>query len=137
MKSLKTLIKLAKDEVDKRRKELAEIEARQQKLMEEHANISVQIKKEGEAVKEFPECAITYAKFLQKSLKRQEDIMRTIKQLQLAADKKRQELQEAFGEQKKLEIVLERKIEEQYKAQLKHEQLQLDEIAGRKVTSFL
>lgn len=132
MKSLRTLIKLRKDEVDKRRKEIAEIEARQQKLRDEHAKIGGQIIIETEAAREFPETAVTFASFLKKSLKRQEDLMRTIKQLQQVIDKKRDELLVAFGELKKLEIVLERKIEEQYQAELKREQIMLDEIAGRK-----
>ncbi len=131
MKSLKTLIKLRKDEVDKRRKELAEIEARQQALVDEHTALENKIELETEAASNFPETAVTFAGFLKKALKRRDDLTRNIIQLQHIIDKKRDELQLAFGELKKLEIVLENKIAEAYKAELKREQLKLDEIAAR------
>lgn len=132
MRSLQTLIKLRKDEVDKRRKELAEIETRQAKLQLEYDNLGKKIEEEIIASKKFPEQAITFAAYLKKTKKRREDLMRNILQLQEVINKKRDELQAAFGEQKKLEIVLERKIEEEKIAANKREQLKMDEIAARK-----
>lgn len=131
MKSLKTLIKLRKDEVDKRRKEIAEIEARQQALVDEENKVEKQITLESEAATNFPETAVTFANFLKRALKRKEDLIRNIIMLQQIIDKKRDELRVAFGELKKLEIVLERKIEEARREEARREQLQLDEIAGR------
>jgi flagellar export protein FliJ len=131
MKSLKTLIKLRKDEVDKRRKELADIEQRQQLLTQEHEKICRNIELETEAAQNFPEMAVTFAGFLKKALKRRDDLLRNIKQLQNIIDKKRDELQMAFSEQKKLEIVLDNKIAEAYRLELKKEQLKLDEIAAQ------
>ena len=132
MKSLKTLIKLRKDEVDKRRKELTEIETRQQLLIKERTELANQMKRETAAATEFPEAAITFASFLGKALKRREMLTNNIKQLQQVIDKKRDDLQSAFGELKKLEIALENKINEATQAELKREQIQMDEIALRK-----
>jgi flagellar export protein FliJ len=135
MKSLKTLIKLRKDEVDKRRKELAEIEMRQAKLQHEHDNLGKRIDEEVIAAREFPDQAITFAAYLKRTKLRMEDLLRNIIMLQQVIDKKRDELQAAFGEQKKLEIVLDRKIEEEKFSANKREQLKMDEIAARKFTS--
>lgn len=131
MKSLKTLIKLRKDEIDKRRKEIADIEQRQLLLVNEHDALEKRMELEAEAATNFPETAITYASFLKKAIRRRDDLVRNIIQLQHIIDKKRDELQIAFGEQKKLEIVLDNKIAEAYRAELKREQLKLDEIAAR------
>ena len=133
MKSLKTLIKLRKDEVDKRRKELSDIEARQQSLIAEFERHGKSIEIESAAAVNFPETSITFAGFLKKTLKRRDDLQKAIKLMQQVIDKKRDELQEAFGELKKLEIVLENKITEAYRAELKREQGKLDEIALRRV----
>jgi flagellar FliJ protein len=132
MKGLKTLIRLAKDDVDKRRKELAEIEERQRGYIDERTRLEQELERETAAATEFPETAITFADYLAKNKKRREDLTRTILQLQKVIDKKRDELLDAFGEQKKLEISLERKLEEARQAEIKREQLQMDEIAGRK-----
>ena len=137
MKSLKTLIKLRKDELDKRRKELSEIEQRQQLLINEYEELGRKIEKETRAASEFPEMALTFASFLKKAMKRREDLMRNIKQLQTVIDKKRDELQTAFGELKKLEIVLDNKIAEAYREELKREQLKLDEIAARNLKALV
>ena len=134
MKSLKTLIKLRKDEVDKRRKELSEIEQRQQLLVNEHTALEHKIEQETAAAANFPEAAVTFANFLKKALKRRDDLTRNIIQLQQIIDKKRDELQAAFGELKKLEIVLENKITEAYREELKREQVKLDEIATRNLS---
>jgi len=133
MRTLNTLIRLKKDEVDKLKKELAEMENRQQVLKDEHNMLGERLKSEAKFASEFPESLAAFAEFTKKTLKRQEDLMRTIETMQAAIDKKRDQLQDAFGEQKKFEIVLEQRELAKFEAAKKREDKLMDEIALRKI----
>ncbi len=131
MKTLKTLIKLQKREVDRIREELATLLERQQVLQDEHDGLEKELERESQVATEFPEVAISFAEYAKRTTKRMKDLLRTIAKLQEAIDAKRDELQEAFGEQKKLEIALEQKELERFNHLKQLEIKKMDEVALR------
>jgi flagellar export protein FliJ len=131
MKTLKTLIRLKKDEVDELKKQLAEMENRQQVLKDEHRDLGLALEREAEFASNFPESLQAFADFTKKTLKRQEALMHTIEAMQKAIDKKRDELQEAFGELKKFEIVLEQRQLALFEEAKKRESKLMDDVAIR------
>lgn len=131
MKTLKTLIRLKKDEVDALKKQLAEMEERQQVLKDEHRDLSAALEREAEFASNFPESLQSFADYTKKTLKRLEQLMHTINVMQKAIDKKRDELQDAFGELKKFEIVLEQRQHTLFEEGKKRESKMMDEVALR------
>jgi flagellar export protein FliJ len=131
MKTLNTLIRLQKDEVDKRKKELAEIEARKQKLVDEHTSLTEQLERESELATQFPEAASAFALFARKTIDRQKSLVKTIEVVQKTIDKKRDELQIEFGELKKYEIALDQYKERIFLEEKKRDAKLMDEVAIR------
>lgn len=131
MKTLKTLIRLQKDVVDKLKKELAQIQERQQALIDERENLSRQLEHESEVATKFPEAAAPFAAFAKKTLDRQKLLTRDIEMLQRAIDKKRDDLQAEYGEQKKFEIALEQRQLAELAEIKRKEAIKMDEVALR------
>lgn len=131
MKTLKTLIRLKKDEVDKLKKELTQLEERQQRLIDEHDALNVQMAHEAEVAAQFPECAGSFAAYVKKTLERQKNLKTTINLLQESIDKKRDELQLEFGELKKYEIALEQRQNAILNEAKRRDALKMDEVALR------
>ena len=131
MKTLKTLIRLKKDDVDKLQKELGQIQERQRKLQEEHDFLSGEVEKESAVATQFPESAGGFALFLKKTLERQKILLNNIKMLQNAIEKKRDELLLEFSEQKKFEIALEQRQMAVFNEAKKREGIRMDEVALR------
>ena len=131
MKTLKTLIRLKKDELDKLQKELAEIQARQQKLKDEHQDLASALAREGEFASQFPESIRAYTAFAKKTLDRQKILMNNINMLQNAIEKKRDELLVQFSEQKKFEIALEQRQLAEFNEAKAREARMMDEVAIR------
>lgn len=131
MKTLKTLIRLKKDDVDKLQKELSQIQERQRKLQEEHDDLGAELLREADVATQFPELAGSFGTFAKKITDRQKILLNNIALLQAAIDKKRDELLVEFSEQKKFEIALEQQ-QLAANAEIKRlESIKLDEVALR------
>ena len=131
MKTLKTLIRLKKDEVDGLKKELAQIEERQRILLDEHADLANQLENEAAVAAEFPEIAASFAAFAKRTVTRQKNLMKTIQILQAAIDKKRDELLVEFGELKKFEIALDQQQIAAFNESKRRDSIAMDEVAIR------
>lgn len=129
-KSLKTLIKLSKSEVDREQKELAEIQRLQDSFLWEIANLKRALeaeKKIAEENFEDAQIALSFAKFSAATQTKIEEAQKEVEQLEQLILKKREQLQEAFAEQKKFEIVQAAKLHEQVVERNKKESQRLDE----------
>ncbi len=131
MKTLRTLIRLKKEDVDKLQKELAQIQERQRVLQDEHNYLTAELEREAKLATEFPEVAGAFAPFAKKTLDRQKLLMKNIQLLQQAIDKKRDELLVEFGEQKKFEIALEQQQLAEMNEAKRRENIKMDEVAAR------
>src|SRR5688572_5085922 len=131
MKTLQTLIRLIKDEVDRLKKDLAQMEERRQKYQDEHDELGVQLIREADVATRFPEASQGFAGFAKRTLDRQKNLIRNIALIQKEIDKKRDELLEGFSEQKKFEIALENKQMEAFKEAKRRDNILMDEVAIR------
>lgn len=131
MKTLITLIRLKKEDVEKLQKELANIQERQRKLQDEHDFLTAELERESEMATKFPESAMAFGLFAKKTLDRQKILMKNIQMLQVAIDKKRDELLIEFGEQKKFEIALEQRQLAELNEAKRREAIKMDEVALR------
>ncbi len=131
MKTLRTLIRLKKDEADKLKKELTQIEERQRILKDEHHELGVQLELEATAATNFPECASAFAAFAKKTIERQRALLKNIEMLQVAIDKKRDELLDAFSELKKFEIALDQRLAAERGETQRRETIMMNEVALR------
>ena len=130
-KTLKTLIRLKKDDVDKLQKELSQIQERQQRLHDEYNNLEAELIREEEAATNFPEAMHGYAMFAKRTMDRQKILLNNIRMLQQAIDKKRDELLVEYGEQKKFEIALEQRQLAALNEAKRLESIKMDEVAAR------
>ena len=131
MKTLRTLIRLKKNDVEKLQKELAQIQDRQQRLQLEHKELGEELEREATTATNFPETAASFALFAKKTIERQKALLTNIEMLQRAIDKKRDELLIEFGEQKKFEIALEQQQLAERGEVKRRETIRMDEVAAR------
>lgn len=129
-KSLKTLIKISKSLVDREQKELAEIQRLQDKYLWEIGNLKRALATEkiiaGDNFED-NEIAISYAKFSAATKNKIELAQKEVEQIEILILKKREQLREAFAEQKKFEIVNAAKLHAQVQERNKKESQKLDE----------
>lgn len=127
--ALATLIKLCKSRVEDKQKEIAvfrdKIIALETKIAELHAAIV----REEEAAKGSPDLSAYFGTYQQRAHDQIEQSKELIRQTEEALQPHLDELAELFAEQKRVEILHARKLEEARKQRLKKEQQQLDEIA--------
>jgi len=131
MKTLRTLIRLKKEDVEKLQKELSAIQQRQRILQDEHDYLTQELEKEANMASQFPEVAGSFGLFVKKTLDRQKILMKNIQLLQNAIDKKRDELLVEYGEQKKFEIALEQRQLAELNEAKRREVIRMDEVASR------
>lgn len=129
-KSLKTLIKISKNEVDREQKELAEIQRLQDKFLWDIGNLQRALEAEKKLAQENfedNEIALSFAKFSAATNDKIEQAQKEVEQLEQLIQKKREQLREAFAEQKKFEIVNAAKLHAQVVERNKKEGQKLDD----------
>lgn len=131
MKGLPLLIKLARAEMDKRRKALAELEERRRKLEELDGRIKAEFEREAEIVAELPEAAPDFGSYAARIKKRREEIAAAVKALADQEEKAREKIAEIFGETKRYEIAEENARLREAQEEKRLEQAELDEIGAR------
>jgi len=131
MKTLRTLIRLKKEDVEKLQKELAAVLERQRVLQAEHDGLGQELERETLVAAEFPQAAAGFGSFAKRVIGRQKMLLENIKLLQAAIDKKRDELLTEFGEQKKFEIALEQQQLAAAGEAKRREGIRMDEVAAR------
>ncbi|PIR32117.1 MAG: hypothetical protein COV36_05150 [Alphaproteobacteria bacterium CG11_big_fil_rev_8_21_14_0_20_44_7] len=129
VKPLKTLIRLSKNEVDAKRKELVALEKIKQGFVESHDALRERLAEEARICAELPEASGSYGSFAKVTLEKLEKISAEIARLEAKIEKMRQEMHILFAEQKKYEIALDNKQTAIKQESDKKDTQNLDEIA--------
>ncbi len=129
MKTYKTLIKLAKQETDKLRRIMADMDNQVVQLDALSDRLDEQLQYEMDNAVKHPEMGGFFGNFSKHIQVRKEKLAKEKATLLAEMDKLRDAIAERFAEQKKYEIILERKIEVQKKKVEKREGEMLDEVA--------
>lgn len=131
MKGLDTLIKLKKRDLDDIRRELGSLENQKQQLIDASQKLSEDLRREIETAGRQPEMSQFFGGFSKRIKNRQEEIAQEVKNLDKKIEVIREQVREAFGELKKLEIAKQQKKQREEKEAQRKETIQLDEIAGQ------
>ncbi len=130
MKSLATLIKLQKTQVDEQRMLLAKLQLRLEAITREIAEHEQRQEKERLAAQKDPELAVTYGEFIKWSIKRAQELERQRETAAKAVNIAREKLAELFEGQKRYEIAESNRLEEERLEQLRQETLYMDEVGS-------
>lgn len=129
--SLKTLIKVAKSEVDRKQKELAEVQIQQDHLKKQISTIESSIndeKKIAEKNYEDHQLAASFSSFAAAAQGKIDNLENAVKNLEGTIEILREKLSEAFAEQKKFEIVEAANIKKAKQEAARLEAAKLDEV---------
>jgi hypothetical protein len=129
MKSIKTLIKLSKQQLDEKRRELVECEKNKEKLLEYSRLMKEELMVEAEFAAKSPELAITFDNYRKTILEKQGNIVLAVRDLDRQIAVIAEEIREVFGEIKRYEVFLQQKLLEEEKELKNKESKFLDAIA--------
>lgn len=129
MKSIETLIKVSKQELDTKRKELKEIEEQKQQLLKWQKEMDDELKREEKFAAENPHVSMTFDSYRQMVNKRQQNMQIALHDIANQIEAVTTQISQLFGEVKKYEIVQQQKLTQLLKEQKKKEAKALDEIA--------
>jgi flagellar FliJ protein len=129
MKSIKTLIKLSKQKLDEKRRELAELEKQREQLIEYSNLMTEELRVEQEFAAREPEMSITFDSYRKRIMEKQANITFALREISRQSLVISDAIAELYGEMKKYEIVLEQKILEEANERKIRDGKVLDEIA--------
>jgi flagellar export protein FliJ len=129
MKSLATLIRLKKQQVDELRRGMVRLEEQKQVLLDQHTMLANQLRHELELAGQLPELAGFFGDFAGRIRRQQEELMEKVAALDAKIVQLRDQIAEAFSEMKKYEIAKEQRLAKQRETQARREGLAMDEIA--------
>lgn len=130
MKSLATLIKLQKSNVDEQRQLLAKLQARLDAIRAEIAEHEALQERERQAVRKNPEAGLTYGAFVKWALAHAKELDQMFVTAAKAVEIARDKLAELFEEQKRYELAEAERIEEERREELRQETILLDEVGS-------
>lgn len=130
MKSLATLIRFKKQQLDELRRKLLGLEAQKQQFLKRGETLAEELRRELQLAGASPEMGAFFGDFADRIKKRQLDIAKEVKKLDRDMDILRDQVRVAFGEIKKFEIVQERRKAEADREENRKETNVLDEVAG-------
>lgn len=128
MKTIATLIRLAKLEVDNRRRLLADLLEQDAAFDRAVQRLDNELITERDKARESPEYAAGYTAYAKHAASRRKALIDRKAALAVDIDKARDRLAEAFEEQKKYEITAERRDDAEAAERNRREQLDLDEL---------
>lgn len=128
MKTVSTLIRLAKLEVDNRRRLLADLLEQDAAFDRAIDRLDGEVAAERQKARESPEYGGGFAAYARHAANRRKALIDRKAALAADIDAARDRLAEAFEEQKKYEITAERQDEEEAAEENKREQQDLDEL---------
>jgi len=133
MKGLEGMIRLAKWRVDEARKALLEVDQKLHEIDNEAAALGRALESEQAAAAD-PTGASAYAAFARRAIDQQRALAEERHQLEIERERRQSRLAEAFQEQKKYQIVAERRARDAADAERKREQATLDEVGLQRQT---
>ena len=129
MANLKSLIRVRKHVVEQKQKFLAELYRQAEELENQKTTMIGQMKKEQETLKEMPAEMIGFFGAYSEAVKaRVEDIEDAQKKLESRITVAQDDMRDAFGELRKIELIQEKRDREEKAARDKKESQEMDEI---------
>jgi flagellar protein FliJ len=129
-KSLTTLIKVAKQQLDSLRRDLANLETEKQKMLDAIARLKAELQREMELASQNPEMGAFFGDFSKRIRAREAEFKEKIQKLDIVMDKLRDRIREQFAEQKKYELAKEQREKEERETRERNEVKALDEMAA-------
>lgn len=127
MKTLRTLIRFKKQQLDELRRRMGALENQRQQFINRSEGLRKEMLKELELAKGQPEMAAFFGNFAERIRLKQEEITLELMKLEEKMAKLTEQIREGFSEQKKLEVVQDRRLVVEREQQRRHENAQLDE----------
>ncbi len=129
MANLKSLIRVRKHVVEQKQKFLAELYRQAEELENQKTTMLNQMKKEQETLKEMPAEMIGFFGAYSEAVKaRVEDIEDAQKKLETRITIAQDDMRDAFGELRKIELIQEKRDREEAAKRAKKEMQEMDEI---------
>lgn len=129
MKSLDALIRLARFKVEELQKQMAAMDVARADLARQIERLEESVPEEQVAANASKDGFVAYGSYAQAVIKRRENIRASIADVDGKADELRAELEAAFMELKKYEVMEERRLSKETSKRRAREQAALDEIA--------
>ena len=131
MKGLNTLIKLQKRKLDALRRTLASLESQKSQLQQAILVLQKELEEEIILAAKQVEMAHFFGDFSKRIKNRQLELTQEIRKIDKQITALRDEITEAYGEQKKYEIAKENALQRQRQEATRKETIELDEIAAQ------
>jgi flagellar FliJ protein len=129
MKSIRTIIKLHKQELDAMRQQLAAMQRQKEELLKYSEEMEAELKLEEEFAANNPMMSGTFDQYRKKIKLRQANLAYAIADIDRQIEYITNEIAEKFTEIKKYEIILQQKIAERLQKEMVLESKMLDEVA--------
>lgn len=127
MSNLGPLIRLAKFELDEKRRQLAELHAESDRLHRAVADLDAEVVRERDAAEQSPIAAAAFGPYLKRARAQREALLNGIAQLEARIAAMTDEVAEAFLELKRYELVQEARIQAARAERARKETAFLDE----------
>ncbi len=132
MRTFVSLIKLARFKCENLQKQMATLEASRADLEAKVEQLEASVPGEQIAAAESREGFVAYGSYAQSVIKRKANLRASITEVDVEIDELRDELEDAFAELKKYELMEERRVARLKGERKKRDQAQLDEIATQR-----
>lgn len=129
-KTLTTLIRFRKRQLDELRRRLTALESQKEQLIRRLETIRRELLREQEMASRQPEMSGFYGNYAERIRNRELEIAQEIGKLDRQMNQLSEQIRDSFGELKKFEILRERKLKEQREQEDRRETAQLDDIAS-------
>ncbi|MDZ5647653.1 flagellar FliJ family protein [Nitrospirillum sp. BR 11828] len=132
MKSLKTLIRLHKNEVDEKRRHLTQLREHDDQLTLRRQQFEAQVEMERQLSGTSVDMAVAFANFLPQIKLQRNALEQARQQLAIAIHRAEEDLAQAFQELKRFELAEEERIRKEKAELARKEAMMLDEIAAQR-----
>jgi flagellar export protein FliJ len=129
MRNRDSLIRLHRFQVDEKRRKLAELELMAQEFRARERELEAQVEAEQKKAGISDVAHFAYPMFAKSVIRRRQNILASIEDIERQLDSAKEELSDAFRELKKYEVIEDNRKRKVRKAAMHVEQTQLDEIA--------
>jgi flagellar export protein FliJ len=129
MRNRESLIRLHRFQVDEKRRKLAELELMLQEFRARERELEAQVEAEQKKAGISDVAHFAYPMFAKSVIRRRQNILNSIEDIERQLDAAREELSDAFRELKKYEVIEDNRKRKLRKEVMRVEQAQLDEVA--------
>lgn len=130
MRNRESLIRLHRFHVDEKRRKLAELELMLQEFRARERELEAQVQSEQKKAGISDVAHFAYPMFAKSVIRRRQNILTSIEDIDKQIEAAKDELSEAFRELKKYEIIEDNRKRKHRKDILRVEQMELDEVAA-------